>query len=151
MPTLAISPVVRAILSTDINLPSAKVIELARAKGVKASADSIRGAVYNIRGELKKKGAKPTPVPAAARTTTAPKTAPAKAAPAKAASTPAPSSSSTNLSSVLANVALVNSVVGACGGTEPARQVTEAVKACGGVEAFLKHLELVAGIRDASA
>ena len=47
----------------------------------------------------------------------------------------------------MANVALVNAVVGTCGGAEQARQVAEAVRACGGVDAFLQHLELVAGIR----
>lgn len=29
----------------------------------------------------------------------------------------------------------------------PARRVAEAVRACGGVDAFLQHLDLVAGIR----
>jgi hypothetical protein len=34
-------------------------------------------------------------------------------------------------------------------GAEKARLAAEAVRACGGVEAFLKHLERVAGIRTA--
>jgi len=48
---------------------------------------------------------------------------------------------------VLANVALVNKIVGLCGGVENARQAADAVKACGGTEGFLQHLELVASIR----
>jgi hypothetical protein len=65
--------------------------------------------------------------------------------------TPAPSaakSSSPDLTNVFANVAVVNKVVGTAGGVEPARQVAEAVRWCG-VEAFLQHLDLVAGIRTA--
>jgi hypothetical protein len=50
---------------------------------------------------------------------------------------------------VFANVALVNKVVGTAGGVEQARQVAEAVRSCGGVDSFLQHLDLVAGIRTA--
>jgi hypothetical protein len=32
---------------------------------------------------------------------------------------------------------------------DQARQVAEAVRACGGIDAFLQHLDLVAGIRTA--
>jgi hypothetical protein len=48
---------------------------------------------------------------------------------------------------VFANLTRVNKVVGACGSVEAAREAAEAVRACGGVDAFLAHLELVAGIR----
>ena len=154
MPSVLTSPVVRSILTADINLSADEVIKRAKAKGVTAPDGSIRGLVYNIRAELKKKGAKappPKPVLAAARTTNGTKPTPApKAAPkAGAATGPAPKGSSPapGLSAVLANVALVNTVVGASGGIEPARQVAEAVRACGSVEAFLQHLDLVAKVR----
>jgi hypothetical protein len=51
------------------------------------------------------------------------------------------------LAALLANVALVDRVAGACGGVDNARQVAEAVRACGGVDPFLMHLDTVAGIR----
>ena len=150
---LAVSPVVRSILQTDLNMPADKVIQLARTKGVKAPEKSIRDTVYNIKSELKKAAAKagakpaapkPAPVAAAAR-----KTAPAtKAVPAP---VRIPLSPNPDVAVTLANVALVNTVVGACGGVEQARQVAEAVRACGSVEAFLQHLDLVAQVRSASA
>ena len=49
---------------------------------------------------------------------------------------------------MFSNIALVNKVAREAG-VEQARQVAEAVRACGGVEAFVQHLELVAGIRGA--
>ena len=137
MSKLTISGVVRAILTDNINLTADQVIAKARTKGLKASDESVRGAVYNIKGELKKAGAKAAP--AAARETALPKS-PAPAV------VPAPAVA-TDLDAVLANVALVNAVVGASGGVESARRVAEAVRACGGVDAFLQHLDLVAGIR----
>jgi len=62
---------------------------------------------------------------------------------------PKPTAPPSGLAAVLANVALVNQVVGLCGGPDQARKVAEAVAACGGVDAFLQHLDLVAGIRGA--
>ncbi len=75
------------------------------------------------------------------------------AKPSHAAAPPAETAPSalTVLASVLANVALVNAVVGAYGGAESARRVAEAVRACGGVDPFLQHLDLVAGIRGPDA
>lgn len=58
--------------------------------------------------------------------------------------------STPNLAEVLANVALVNSVIGTCGGVEQVRQVAEAIRSCGGVAAFLTHLDLIASIRAAA-
>ena len=72
MPASAISPVVRAILTDDIDLSADQVIKMAKAKGVTAPDASIRYAAHNIKSELKKKGVKPTPAPAAARETKAP-------------------------------------------------------------------------------
>jgi hypothetical protein len=46
-----------------------------------------------------------------------------------------------------ANMASVHRVALACGGVEPARQVAEAVRACGGVDAFLQHRDLLAGLQ----
>ena len=144
MPASAISPVVRAILTADITLSADEVIKRAKAKGVTAPDASIRYAVHNIKSELKKKGVKPTPAPAAARETKAP---PASS---KAPDMPTPvltlPSSTPDLASVLANVALVNDVAAACGGVEKARKVVEAVLACGGVAAILQHLDLVAKV-----
>jgi hypothetical protein len=56
-------------------------------------------------------------------------------------------STPTDVNIVFSNVNLVNKVVGVAGGVDQARQVAEAVRSCGGVEPFLKHLELVAGIK----
>jgi hypothetical protein len=123
---LTTSTVVREILTTDPTISADEVIKRAKVRGLKAPDATIRTTVHNVRSELKKKAVRTAP--AAARTTAAPAAAP-------------------ELTSVLANVALVNAVVEACGGPEPARKVAEAVRACGGVDAFLLHLKLVAGIR----
>ena len=158
MAGVAISPTVRTILEANIEMPADEVIVRAKAKGVKAPDSSIRDVVYKIKSELRKKPAKPAVAATAARTTTPTKTAatPVKAtagavkpvAPAtKVAAAKPVVSASPDLSSVFSNVALVNKVVGVAGGVDQARQVAQAVKACGSVEAFLKHLELVAGIK----
>src|SRR5690349_4321777 len=60
---------------------------------------------------------------------------------------PQPSGRPPVATSILATVALVNKVVDTAGGIDQVRQVAEAVRSCGGVEGFLRHLELVAGIR----
>lgn len=143
---VAVSPVVRAILTENIDLPTDEVIKRAKAQGVTAPEKSIRDTLYNVKSELRKKGAKPAP--AAARAT---KTAPAPKPVVIPASAPTPSPSAPDLSSVLANVALVNTVAGACGGVDQARKVAEAVRACGSVEAFLQHLDLVVQVRSAIA
>ncbi|HYH67327.1 MAG TPA: hypothetical protein VD866_21700 [Urbifossiella sp.] len=129
----SVSPVVRAILSADIDLSADEVVAKAKARGVTASDTTIRSLVYNIRGELRK-ASKPTPAP--------------KAAPAPTAVVAAPSPS-VGVSAVLSNVALVNGAVAASGGVEQARKVAEAVRACGGPEQFAQYLDLVAGIRTA--
>jgi hypothetical protein len=146
---VAISPIVRDILTQDINLSTDDVIKKARTKGVTAPEKSVKDTIYNIKSELRKKAAKtgtkpaPKPASAAARAT--------KTAVPEPVVTPAsartPSSPAPDLAATLANVALVNTVVGACGGVEQARQVAEAVRACGSVEAFLQHLDLVAKVR----
>lgn len=134
--TAPVSPVVRAILSADLDLPTDTVIAQAKAKGVTAQDDAIRKLTHNIRSELRKAGAKPAP--------TKPKPAPVvPLAP--------PSSPSVGLAGVLSNVALVNAAVADAGGVEQARQVAEAVRACGGVDAFAEYLTLVAGIRTGGA
>ena len=156
MPAPTVSTVIREILTGDINLSADEVIKKAKARGVTASDTSIRYTAHNIKSELKKKlakGAALKAVPAAARATSAPPT-PVPAPEVLVATTPvvalvpAPALAP-DLAAVLANVALVNTVVGACGGAEPARQVAEAVRACGSVGAFLQYLDLVAGIRSA--
>ena len=162
MAGIVVSHVVRSILTANVEMPADEVIVRAKAKGVKAPDASIRGIIHKLKSELRKKAAKPVVVATAARTTAPAKpvktavasakaaTTPAKtaAAPTKAAAKPAVSAPS-NLSTVFSNVTLVNKVVGIAGGVDQARQVAEAVKACGGVDAFLKHLDLVAGIRSA--
>ena len=137
------SSVVRAILAEDINRSADEVIRRAKADGLKASDKSIRDAVYTVRSELKRgTGTAAAPKPASKP---APKPAPAAARETKA--DPALTAAAPDLAAVLAAVAQVNAAVGACGGVEPARQAAEAVRECGGVDAFLMHLELVAGIR----
>ena len=118
MSQLTASAVVREILTADLTLPADEVIKRAKAKGLKAPDATIRTTVHNIKSELRKKAARPAP--AAARTTLAPAATPS--APATTAQAP------TDLTAVLANVALVNAVVGACGGSEPARKAAEAVR-----------------------
>jgi hypothetical protein len=127
----SISSAVRDVLRKDIDLPADAVIKKVKARGITASDGSIRHVVHNLRGPMRKRAG--LPAPAAARLTLK------------------PASGGPELAAVLANVALVNTVVGACGGVETARQAAEAVRACGGVDAFLKHLDLIAGIRGGEA
>ncbi|QJW97717.1 hypothetical protein [Frigoriglobus tundricola] len=146
MAEVLISPVVRAILTDDINLPADAVIRMAKARGVTAPDSSIRDAVHNIKSAIKKaqkkKGLKPTPAPAAPRVTSGPASVPE---PAPTVTAP----SALDLTAVLANVGLVNALVGTCGGLDQARQAAEVVRSCGGVDAFLQHLEIVAKVREA--
>lgn len=122
MPVPVMSSVVRAILSDDINLSADEVIKRSRAHGVTTPEQSLRTTTHNIKSDLRKKAAKAgvKPVPAAARTTKSPEPAPVP-------TVVATKASAHDLASVLAAVALVNSVVGVCGGTEQARKVAEAV------------------------
>jgi hypothetical protein len=139
VPQLTMSSVVREILTDDLTLSADEVIKMAKAKGLKATDESIRYTVHNVRSELKKKAARPAP--AADRETTPPKSPttpdPVVALVPEKAATPAPVPPSpvpavpTDLTAVLANVALVNAVVGTCG-VEPALKTAEAVRACGG-------------------
>jgi hypothetical protein len=144
-PAPSVSPVVRAILSADLELPADAVIAKAKAKGVTAPDESIRNAVHNIRSELRRAGAKPSPAPKAAPAPKAvvPKPKPAAVAPAL--------SPTVGVTDVLSNVAQVNAAVAASGGVDQARQVAEAVRACGGPEQFAQYLDLVAGIRTGGA
>ena len=144
MSTETASSVIRAALSTDISLTGDQLIEQVKAAGIKASPQTVKNLSYNIRGQLRKAMGKPAPAKAAAR-----KTAPPKP---RSTESMAPvttlTATMTDLTRVLANVALVNKVVGLVNGPENVRQVVDAVRACGGVEAFLQHLDLVAGIRE---
>jgi hypothetical protein len=160
--TMSTSSVIRSILSQDLNLSAAEVVQKAHSQGLKASPDSIRGLVYNIRGEIKQKmaaqngthgkaapaaKASPTKPPAAKTMTATPRIAiqPSKAA-VSANGKPSSAPTKANLTGVLATVASVHRVVGLCGGIENARQAGEAVRTCGGVDEFLQHLDLLAGI-----
>ncbi|HVK14889.1 MAG TPA: hypothetical protein VM597_39490 [Gemmataceae bacterium] len=58
-----------------------------------------------------------------------------------------PATPGADVAAVLANVSHVHRVALACGSIEAARQAAEAVRACGGVEGFLQHLDLVAGLQ----
>jgi hypothetical protein len=137
----SVSPVVRAILSADLDLSADEVVTQAKARGVTAPDASIRALVYNIRGELKRKpGQAPRAVVAPSKPASV-----AAAAPPVVPAQPAP----VGVSAVLSNVALVNGAVAASGGIEQARQVAEAVRACGGPASFAQYLDLVAGIRTA--
>jgi hypothetical protein len=150
---VSVSAAVREILTGNIKLTADEVIQKVKAKGVTATADAIRKSVHNQRSTVSKALATKT-APVATPSTAAPKPAslkpiamkppaPKSAAPAKVVA----SEGLPNVAGVLSNVALVNTVVDACGGVKEARQVAEAVRACGGVEPFLQHLDLVAGIR----
>ena len=140
MAALTVRGTVRDILSTDLELPADEVIKRARARGLNAPTQTIRYAVHDVRSELKKAKA----APAAARTTQ-------PAQPTQPQAQPAHPAASTDLAGVLANVALVNKVVGVCGGVDGARQLAEAVRSCGGVDQFLQHLDLVASLRGPAA
>lgn len=167
MATVSTSSVIRSILSQNLNLTAAEVVQKAHSQGFKASADSIRGLVYNIRGEIKQKmaaqngthgkaapaaKASPTKPPAAKTMTATPRIAvqPSKA-PVTTNGKPNTAPAKANLTGVLANVALVHRIVGLCGSIDNARQAGEAVRACGGVDEFLQHLDLLAGIGAASS
>jgi hypothetical protein len=151
MAKLSVSGVVREVLTSDPEMPTDAVIRQAKAQGLRATDDQIRKSIHNQRAAVRVKvataGVTPTP--------TAPKAAAAKAAPPKAApavSAPAATPAGVaDLAGVLRNVALVNEIVGLCGGVESARQIAEAVRACGGPESFLELLELVASIRRGEA
>jgi hypothetical protein len=158
VPIPSVYTVVRELLTANLNLSADDAIRRVKARGISLPDPKVRRVVHNTRNELKKKATKAAP--AAARQTAGPKPRPAvkpatsAARPAPAAKpTPAPvrpapaASGAPDLSAVFANVALVNRVVAACGGVENARQVAEAVRVCGGVDVFLQHLDLVAGIR----
>jgi hypothetical protein len=140
---LTISGVVRDLLKSDLEMPADDVIRKAKARGLQAPETSIRTSVHNIRSTMKRDT---RTAPAAARQTAMPKPKPATI-PAAAAPKPINVVEATSLTSVLANVALVNQVIAACGSAENARKAAEAVRSCGGVDAFLQHIELVAGIR----
>ncbi len=157
MSTPVMSSVVRSILTEDLTLSADEVIRKARLYGVTAPEKSIRTTAHNIKSELKKRAEKVESKSVAnpPRKDKAPEPEPTLAA-ANAADviatpvlTAAPSPVS-DLSAVLANVALVNTVVSGCGGAETARQVAEAVRACGGVESFLMHLNLINQVRGAT-
>lgn len=140
MAELSTSGVVRDILTSDPEMPSDEVIRRAKAKGLRVTDEQIRKSINNQRNPIRSQVAAVKVAPVAAREIAPPKVAPTVSAPAATTGTP-------DLAAVLANVALVNAVVGECGGVENARRAAEAVRACGSVEAFLQHLDLVAGIR----
>lgn len=145
MAELSTSGVVREILTSDPEMPSDEVIRRAKAQGLRVTDEQIRKSVNNQRTAIRAKVAATTVAPPVASETAPPKVAPVVSAPA--ATTPG----TLDLAGVLGNVALVNTVVGLCGGVENARRTAEAVQACGGLAAFLQHLELVATIRGGEA
>lgn len=147
MPALTITSVVREVINGDVNIPADDIIRRARARGVTAKDASIRDVIYNVKSDLRKaaKAQPAKPAPAAARETKAPEPAPVAGEPA------APAAPAPDLRAVLANVALVNGLLDACGGVEGARKVAAAVQACGGVEPFLLHLELISQVRGETA
>jgi hypothetical protein len=143
MADLSTSGVVREILTGDPEMPTDEVIRRATAQGLRVTDAQIRKSINNQRNPIRAKVAATKVAPKAARGPVAPKAAPPKVAPAAA----APAPETPVLAGVLNNVALVNEVVGLCGGVENARQAAVAAQTCGGLEAFLQHLELVATIR----
>ena len=130
-PVQPVRSVIRTILAANPDLNVEDVSRRLKARGMTVSDAAVKKAFYNVRGEVRKPTAAKA-APAAARSSAAP------------AETPA---AGVELGTVLSNVALVNKVVGACGGIDPVRQVAEAVRSCGSVDIFLQHLDIVAGIR----
>ncbi|MCE9562989.1 MAG: hypothetical protein K8U57_13180 [Planctomycetes bacterium] len=144
MAELTTSGVVREILTNDPEIKAEEAIRLAKARGLRVPDEKIRHSIHNQRNSIREKVAAATKLaPTAARETTPP-----KATPVESEAVLVVAAASPGLAGVLANVALVNKIVGLCGGVENAREAAEAVQACGGTEAFLQHLELVASIRD---
>lgn len=144
MAELSTSGVVREILTGDPEMPSDEVIRQAKSKGLRVTDEQIRKSVNNQRNAIRAKVAATTVAPPVASEAVPPKAAPAVSA-------SAATTGTLDLAGVLGNVALVNTVVGLCGGVETARRTAEAVQACGGLAAFLQHLELVATIRGGEA
>lgn len=150
----SLSAILRGILSKDLDLPSETVFEMLRSKGITGERRPLFKRIHSIRTELRNADGSPAPAPKAAPAkASAAKPAAAKAAaPQPVASVPAPVSTLTSgtpdLGHVLANVTRVNEVVTACGSSDTARQVADAVRSCGGVDQFMKHLELVTDIRN---
>ena len=115
MTKLTTSGVVRDILTRDPEMPSDEVIRQAKTKGLGATDEQIRKSISNQRSPIRAQVAAVKVVPVAAHATAPPK--PPVPAPAP---TPA---DVPDLAAVLANVALVNAVVGgASGGVESARR-----------------------------
>ena len=127
-----VTTVVRTVLTANPDLSVEDVARQLKARGLKVTGRAVKKAVYNVRSELRKGPA----APAAAQPAAAP---------------PAASPATGELGLVLANVSLVNKMVGTCGGVDQARQVAEAVRSCGSVDMFLQHLDIVAGIRASTA
>jgi hypothetical protein len=125
------SSIVRSILSASPSLTLDEVVKRAKARGVGGSVETIRSRYYDIKAEMQKGAGASKALPVLS----------SKALPAP------PGAEAPNVAVVLANVALVHRMANAAGGAEPARQVAEAVRACGGVDEFLQHLELVAGMQ----
>jgi hypothetical protein len=144
MAVLTTSGVVRDILMKDPEIDTNEAVRIAKSKGLKVPDESIRNSIYNLRKGIRaqvKAGGGAKVAQAAARQTAAPKPAPAATSEAAA---PA-----LELGEVLGNVALVNKIVGICGGVENAREAAKAVETCGGLKPFLQVLDLVATIRPA--
>ena len=154
MAQLSVSGVVREVLTSDPEMTTEDVIRQAKSQGLRATDEQIRKSVHNQRTAVRAKVAAAKGIPTAVRESVQPKAATPTAATPTAPAVLAPAASAAgvaDLAGVLRNVALVNEIVGLCGGVESARQTAEAVRACGGQEAFLQLLELVATIRRGEA
>jgi len=146
MAKVSISAIVREVLTKDPTLNTDEVVKRVKARGITAPPKSVKHVVHNLRKEFRKPSmvAVPAPAPKVSVKPATPITTPV-ARPIQA------TAASSGLAEVLANVALVNRVLGLCGGADNARHVAEAVRSCGGIDPFLQHLDLVAGIRQADA
>ncbi len=137
MPTPSLSSIIRNVLGESPSITTDEAIIEVKRRGRKDSDKRIRTNIYNIRKLLKKQAAEAPTTSTSSKTTVMPKPAVVVRE----------VDHTKELSTVLANVMLVNRALGAVGGIENARQVAEAVRSCGGVDLFLQHLETVAGIR----
>jgi len=142
MAKVSVSAIVREVLTKDPTLSADEVVKRVKARGITSPPKSVKHVVHNLRKEFRKPNSVtvPAPAPEVSAMPVIPITA-SVAPPAQA------TVASSGLTEVFANVALVNRVLGLCGGPENARQVVEAARSCGGIDLFLQHLDLVAGIR----
>ena len=141
MSVISAFAVAKLVLLEDLSMDAEEALRRARTLGAEHPDSELRHAIRCTRGMLKAQADgrwESRPAPSAARSIRKP---PAKT-PSSSPVVEQPSSSA-----MFPNLTRVDAVVSACGGVENVRDLAEAIRACGSVDAFLQHLDLVAGIR----